>query len=88
MERKRKGLLGVIVILAACLFLLTLLFCGCNSGQIERQDDKQQRYAETLLTVVRIIWKAKQRTFCLSADISVASDTDTCFDCHDKIEWR
>lgn len=86
MERKciiMKRVPLTLVVFGLC---LTLLFCSCNSGQAIYQEQRTPKQRERSLKILRLYIKAKQRVYCLSADIKTASDTNRCFNCHDNIE--
>lgn len=75
---KRLSLSGIV--------LLTLCSCIRNSGQAGHIPDKPIQFTPQHIEVIGILYKQWRRQRCLSAIIKQASDTNVCFDCHDKIE--
>ena len=88
MERKHKILRALVKVTQPTVILFTLLFCSCKSGQAVYQEQDTVEQRERNLTTLRMVIKVRQRIYCLSADIKVASDTKACFDCHDTIERK
>lgn len=85
MERKYKYIWRSLVIASGFGLLLTLLFCNCNSGQVTPKEFWTAERKRIFTKFILIYGQARQRERCLSVDIKTASDTKSCFDCHDKI---
>jgi len=85
MERNSKTVRIAVKLVILLVVPVTLLSCRQNGGQVTPKTDITSQQREVLLQVVRILCKAQQQRYCLSAPILTASDTNACFDCHDKI---
>lgn len=86
MERKQVTYSGLV---AMGLVAVTLLTLSCNAyygGQVTQKPYWTAERKRSFTKAILVIGQAIERERCLSAVILTASDTKTCFECHDTIK--